>query len=78
MITNAFKHSKCTEISIGLLREKDMLHVNFSDNGIGLKFDEVKKKHGIDSILNRVKFLNGEIETSSSPGKTSFYIKLPL
>lgn len=78
MITNAFKHSKCTEISIGLLREKDMLHVNFSDNGIGLNFNGVRKKHGIDSIFNRVKFLNGEIETSSNPGKTSFYIKLPL
>lgn len=78
MITNSFKHSKCTEINISLIREKELLHINFSDNGVGINFKNINKKHGLDSIFNRVKFMNGTIETNSLPGKTFFYIKLPL
>jgi len=44
LITNAFKHSKCTEISISILRDKDMLHINFSDNGIGIDTLKIKKE----------------------------------
>lgn len=78
LITNAFKHSKCTEISISILRDKDMLHINFSDNGIGIDTLKIKKKHGINNIYSRVKFMNGIIESKSIPGKTSFYIQVPL
>ncbi len=78
LITNAFKHSKCTEISINILRDKEFLHINFSDNGIGIDTMKIKKKHGINNIYSRVKFMNGMIDSKSIPGKTSFYIQIPL
>lgn len=78
LITNAFKHAKCTVINISILKDKNMLHINFSDNGIGLDMQKIKKKHGINNIYSRIKFMNGSIDTKSVPGKTAFYIQIPL
>ncbi|MEY3920762.1 MAG: hypothetical protein RL634_523 [Bacteroidota bacterium] len=78
LITNAFKHAKCTVINISILKDKEILHINFSDNGIGLDMLKIKKKHGINNIYSRIKFMNGTIDTRSVPGKTSFYIQIPL
>ena len=78
LITNAFKHAKCTVINISILKDKEILHINFSDNGIGLDMMKIKKKHGINNIFSRIKFMNGTIDTKSVPGKTSFYIQIPL
>jgi signal transduction histidine kinase len=55
-----------------------MLHINFNDNGIGIDMLQVKIKHGINNIYSRVKFMNGTIDTKSLPGKTSYYIQIPL
>ena len=55
LITNAFKHSKCTAINISLIKDKETLHINFSDNGIGIDTLKMKKKHGINNIYSRVK-----------------------
>ena len=78
LITNAFKHAKCTIINISILKDKGILHINVSDNGIGLDMMNIKKKHGINNIYSRIKFMNGTIDTKSVPGKTSFYIQIPL
>ena len=78
LITNAFKHAKCTAINISILKDKQTLHINFSENGIGLDMLKIKKKHSINNIYSRIKFMNGRIDTKSVPGKTSFYIQIPL
>lgn len=78
LITNAFKHAQCSIINIKIIKENEMLHIEFCDNGIGLDMMKIKKKHGINNIYSRIKFMNGTIETKTVPGKTSFYINIPL
>lgn len=78
LITNSIKHAQCTVINISILKDRGMLHINFNDNGIGIDMLQVKKKHGINNIYSRVKFMNGTIDTKSVPGKTSYYIQIPL
>lgn len=78
MITNSIRHAQCTVIHISILNDRGALHINYNDNGIGIDMMKVKKKHGINNIYSRVKFMNGTIDSKSMPGKTSFYIQIPL
>jgi signal transduction histidine kinase len=78
LITNSIKHAQCTVINISILKDRGMLHINFNENGIGIDMLQVKIKHGINNIYSRVKFMNGTIDTKSLPGKTSYYIQIPL
>jgi signal transduction histidine kinase len=78
LITNSIKHAHCTVIHISILKDKETLHINFNDNGKGIDMRKIKKKHGINNIHSRITFMNGTINTKSVPGKTAYYIQIPL
>jgi signal transduction histidine kinase len=78
LITNSIKHAHCTVIHISILKDKETLHINFNDNGKGIDMMKIKKKHGINNIHSRITFMNGTINTKSVPGKTAYYIQIPL
>jgi signal transduction histidine kinase len=49
-----------------------------TDNGIGIKEEKIKSKHGVNNIYSRVKFQEGTISISTAPGETAYTIKIPL
>jgi signal transduction histidine kinase len=78
LITNSIKHAQCSKIQLHLVKNNDELLISQTDNGIGIKQEKVKSKHGVNNIHSRVKFLEGTISVRTEPGKTAYIIKIPL
>jgi PAS domain S-box-containing protein len=71
---NSLKHSEANCVRLDISKENNLIHVLYSDNGIGFNYDEkinvTNNNLGLFSIINRVKILEGNytIETSSGNG----------
>lgn len=78
LITNSIKHAQCSKIQLALVNNNGELLINQTDNGIGIKNEKVKSKHGVNNIHSRVNFLEGTISVRTAPGETSYTIKIPL
>jgi PAS domain S-box-containing protein len=76
-LTNIARHSKASEVKIGLSKKDDNVILKVSDNGIGITQDEIKSKKsfGIISMRERAASLGGtfEIDRNEDCGT---YIKL--
>jgi signal transduction histidine kinase len=83
-ITNIFKHSGATEVSVLLHADESGnipgLKLNITDNGIGI--NGVKRNstgNGINNIQKRAEAMNASVEvTTSSPGGTHIQIYIPF
>ena len=69
MITNAVKHSGCSELIISISFSDSKLNLVVSDNGKGFDPDELTEGNGVKNIQSRSKVLDGEVQLSTSPGK---------
>jgi len=78
LITNSIKHAQCSKIQLHLVKNNNELLISQTDNGIGIKQEKVKSKHGVNNIHSRVKFLEGTISVRTEPGETAYIIKIPL
>ena len=78
LITNSIKHSQCSKIGLHLVNNNGELLITQTDNGIGIKEEKIKSKHGVNNIYSRVKFQEGTISISTAPGETAYTIKIPL
>lgn len=79
IITNAAKHSSCTEIGIKLYNDQDYLHLQISDNGIGFDSEIPSANNGLKNIRSRCRTLGGTAELITSKGNgTQWKIKIPL
>lgn len=73
-VSNAVRHGKATEIDIALKSQDNSIYLRISDNGSGFDASEVDKiinsgEHfGFNSMFERVKEFNGEINITSKPG----------
>ncbi|HVG42468.1 MAG TPA: PAS domain S-box protein, partial [Chitinophagaceae bacterium] len=56
---NAVRHAKATTVLLSLRKDKDLLHINIFDDGIGFDLSTIKKGAGLNSIQNRVYLANG-------------------
>ena len=68
LINNTIKHSNAIVISINVSASKNLLKVNYSDNGKGFSVEEKlnsKKGMGLKNIKNRIDSLNGTIAFES-------------
>jgi len=75
LVTNSIKHAEASEINIQLSCRANALQLATEDDGKGFNVSKVKKGGvGISNIKNRVKFLNGEMDVSSSSKGTSINI----
>lgn len=72
LINNSLKHSQATKINISLNKHKQLLTLEYTDNGIGFDVDEVlssqKSNMGISNIYTRIKSLKGIINIDSELG----------
>lgn len=72
LINNTIKHADATIINIVLNLEKPILHLEYSDNGIGFNSSSnsiISNGIGLDNIVNRLESVNGDIELQSEEGK---------
>jgi signal transduction histidine kinase/ligand-binding sensor domain-containing protein len=76
-ITNAFKHSKGTQVEVNIERTSNQLKFSVRDNGIGMNGNSDKPGHyGMQNMRDRAKNLDGIISISTEPG-TTIVLKIP-
>lgn len=73
LVNNSIKHAGCSLISLDLVRKNKNLHLNYSDNGRGLKVSDQtggKKGLGFSNIKSRTQVMGGKlsIETENHTG----------
>lgn len=79
IITNAVKHSSCSEMEIKLFSDQDYLHLMISDNGVGFDSEIPSANNGLKNIRSRCKTLGGKEKLITSKGNgTQWKIKIPL
>lgn len=81
LCNNVVKHAKASHLLIQLNKTPDEIFLVVEDNGIGLDPEKIMHKDhlGMKSIESRVKFLNGTVDISGTPGKgTCVTIHIPL
>ncbi len=81
-LTNISRHAKCTEVELVTTSDDKHLYVSVWDNGQGFDTSQVTAKtqsYGLLSMRERVLYLGGELQISSSPGSgVKLDIRVPL
>jgi two-component system, NarL family, sensor kinase len=69
LINNALKHAQAKEILVQLATNENSIHITVEDDGIGYDTNAIqsKKGNGLANIEYRVNYLNGIIDTVSTP-----------
>ena len=79
MINNTIKHAQASEIDLVVYESGGQILVAYSDNGVGMDENNVKKGLGLNGIRYRVENYKGSFNLESSAGKGfSAILKLPL
>lgn len=79
LINNAVKHAQAKEILVQLSFTENKIIITVEDDGIGYELKDLKtnKGDGLNNIEYRVQYLNGKIDTITSPNNgTSVNIEL--
>lgn len=80
-LTNIARHSKATQVEIGLHKNSESIHFRISDNGVGITEDEIKSKKsfGIINMKERTASMGGSFDIYSENGHgTVIQLILPL
>lgn len=76
---NAIKHSNASTIKLSVIKSGDKVLIEFKDDGVGFKLNEIKHGFGIKNLESRVQLINGEIDIQSEPSAgTTTTIKLKV
>ena len=67
LLNNICKHAGASEVRIVLRQQGDMLHLDVSDNGVGISADKIAG-FGIQGMRERVSALGGELALESRHG----------
>ncbi len=85
LLQNVIKHSKADKVNISFSLLKKCYRISVSDNGIGFDLKAVRekaisqKKFGLFSIMERIKYIGGEINIDTALNKgTDVIINLPI
>jgi len=80
LLEYTIKYARATNISLIISKFNEALRIQYSDNGIGFNKDEMLKNDSyLKTIDSQIRYLNGEIEIDSAPGKgTMFFINFPI
>ncbi|NOR27843.1 MAG: hypothetical protein GQ540_04865 [Lutibacter sp.] len=73
-MVNMQKHSEASLVVISFKHTKNDYFIKYSDNGVGLEFEKITLKNGLENVETRIKSLNGSInfETSLNKGFKAF------
>lgn len=80
LLHNILKHAGATQALVQIVFHESQLCITVEDNGRGMPANAgYKEGIGLKTIQERVKLMNGQIDTVSTPGQgTSVYIELNL
>lgn len=70
LLNNTLKHAEATKIDIQLCFDRELLVVDYRDNGVGFDINSVKtsERRGLTNINNRIDYISGRIDFESEPG----------
>ena len=77
IMTNAARHSQCTEIRFAVLSNVRTTTISLTDNGLGFDFENMPKR-GLNNIQKRLEQIGASHSISSSDKGTSFEITMQL
>ena len=80
-LTNIVRHAAASKVRLMLNKQGERLHIQVSDNGVGLAADALSKSRsfGIAGMRERVLLLDGTLEISSHRGHgTTLLFSIPL
>lgn len=69
LLVNMKKHSESNLVILSFKKKENNLLINYFDNGIGIDFDKIKTKNGLQNIEDRITAINGNINFDSKPNK---------
>jgi signal transduction histidine kinase len=76
-LTNAAKHARASEVTVGARHDDDTLYLSIRDDGVGGA--DSRKGSGLAGLKDRVEALGGQLEIVSPPGEgTSLHIAIPV
>jgi len=85
LLNNIIKHSKAESARVSIQGYGDYMEIRVEDDGVGFDVSEISdylikgESFGIASIRERISYMNGNFEISSSPGEgTKVRIIVPL
>lgn len=82
LLTNALKHSKCTEITVSMTCNNNTLYIEVADNGIGFEVDFESTTNwgiGLNNVRERIALLCGQIDISpNKEAGTSVRLSIPV
>lgn len=70
LMNNSIKHSEANDIFLSVTSEKNILSLQYKDNGKGFDMESMRKAKGLgmSGIENRAVLLEGNLFVTSSPG----------
>ncbi|MCL5128257.1 MULTISPECIES: tetratricopeptide repeat-containing sensor histidine kinase [unclassified Algibacter] len=74
LMTNMKKHSKATLVSVSFNKNKNVLEMNYADNGVGA---ELKRLNGLGNVETRIHALRGSVIFSTKIGE-GFKVKAKI
>ncbi len=85
LLQNVLKHSEAENVNVSFRLLTNVCRITVTDNGIGFDLEAMRekavsqKKFGIFSIIERIKYIDGEVNIDSVPKKgTKVVIDIPI
>jgi signal transduction histidine kinase len=79
IVSNAARHSGCTQVTISLHLRDSQLMLEIADNGVGFDQSIEREGQGLRSMKRRAAALRGTLELNSKPGtETIIRVSIPL
>jgi|GEM_PF-6456982 len=79
IITNAIRHSECSQVEIIAEFERKSFHLTVRDNGSGFNETVQTDRNGLANIRSRAEDLNADVELQTGEERgTTWRIRLPL
>ena len=80
-LTNVCRHARASEVIIVLFAKHNMLHLEISDNGIGISEEMISCDNslGLMGLRERAILWNGSVKIEGNPGRgTNVSVKIPI
>ncbi len=80
LLTNIYRHAKATKVDVLLEKQKAAYVLNVSDNGVGIKQEQIESKYsfGLISLTERVNTWNGSVKIMGKENKgTNIRVIIP-
>jgi tetratricopeptide (TPR) repeat protein len=69
LLVNMKKHSKSSLVVLSFKINKNVIHLNYTDNGLGVTFDKINLKSGLQNMEKRILAIKGTITFDTKPDK---------